>query len=106
MFPTFLAHFIITLRMYIDGCSLPALFHSITLQPWWLPYLESPVHSEFQTFIYSFTWEDPHKDLEYIDMGPKDTVFAITSAGDNILHYAINAKPAKIHAVDVNPWLV
>ena len=35
-----------------------------------------------------------------------DTIFAIASAGDNVLHYAINARPKRIHAVDMNPWLV
>jgi Protein of unknown function (DUF3419) len=73
-------------------------------QPWRLPYVESPVHLEFRTFIYSFTWEDPAKDLEHLELSEHDSILAITSAGDNVLHYAINAQPARIHSVDMNPW--
>lgn len=42
--------------------------------------------------------------MRHLQLTSADTVFAITSAGDNILHYAINATPARIHAVDMNPW--
>ncbi|KAF8325155.1 S-adenosyl-L-methionine-dependent methyltransferase [Cantharellus anzutake] len=89
--------------MPLIGTKPKNAFYYHIASPWRMPYLESPIHSEFRTFIYSFTWEDPAKDLDYLDIGPKDTVFAITSAGDNILHYAINARPGKIHTVDMNP---
>ena len=80
--------------------------HCILFQPWRLPYFESSGHAEFRTFIYSFTWEDPEEDLRHLQLTAQDTVFAITSAGDNVLHYAINSKPRCIHAVDMNPWCV
>lgn len=32
----------------------------ISLQPWRLPYYDHPVHKEFRTFIYSFTWVGLH----------------------------------------------
>lgn len=41
-----------------------------------------------------------------MQLSSEDTIFAITSAGDNVLHYAINSKPRRIHAVDMNPWWV
>jgi betaine lipid synthase len=44
--------------------------------------------------------------MRYLQLTSEDTVFAITSAGDNVLHYAINAKPRCIHTVDINPWCV
>ncbi|KAF5385883.1 hypothetical protein D9615_002476 [Tricholomella constricta] len=72
-------------------------------QPWRLPYYEQPVHKEFRTFIYSFTWEDPFEDMRYLDLSKDDYMFVITSAGDNALHYAIEARPQRIHCVDMNP---
>lgn len=42
--------------------------------------------------------------MRHLELSEKDSVFAITSAGDNVLHYAIAAQPALIHAVDMNPW--
>lgn len=50
-----------------------------------------------------FTWEDPYVDIEYMNIKPTDSVLCITSAGDNALHYAIAARPERIHAVDMNP---
>lgn len=62
--------------------------------------------------------------MKHLDLGHDDSMFVITSAGDNALHYAIAAKPRrvssvisysgrrilmrlyKIHCVDVNPWYV
>ncbi|KIM63223.1 hypothetical protein SCLCIDRAFT_1214338 [Scleroderma citrinum Foug A] len=78
-------------------------FHYQLGKPWRLPYYEQPVHKEFRTFIYSFTWEDPFEDMKYLDLGPDDAILAITSAGDNALHYAIAAQPKRIHCVDMNP---
>ncbi|TFK44649.1 hypothetical protein BDQ12DRAFT_593303 [Crucibulum laeve] len=78
-------------------------FHYQIEKPWRLPYYEQQVHKEFRTFIYSFTWEDPFVDMEYLQLSSKDTMLAITSAGDNALHYAISAQPQRIHCVDMNP---
>jgi betaine lipid synthase len=47
--------------------------------------------------------EDPVVDLQHMQVTENDTIFAIASAGDNVLHYAINARPKRIHAVDMNP---
>ncbi|KAK4052298.1 hypothetical protein OIO90_004379 [Microbotryomycetes sp. JL221] len=72
-----------------------------------LPYLDSPVHKEFRTWIYGFTWEDPAVDMQHLKLTDEDHVLCITSAGDNALHYAIDGpkgqQPRRIHAVDMNP---
>ncbi|KAF8130541.1 hypothetical protein EV363DRAFT_1450349 [Boletus edulis] len=78
-------------------------FHYHVGNPWRLPYYEQPVHKEFRTFIYSFTWEDPFEDMKHLNLGPDDSMLVITSAGDNALHYAIAAQPRRIHCVDMNP---
>ncbi|KAJ7647411.1 hypothetical protein FB45DRAFT_893372 [Roridomyces roridus] len=78
-------------------------FHYHLNTPWRLPYYEQPVHKEFRTFIYSFTWEDPFEDMKHLGLTSADHVFAITSAGDNALHYAVAAAPQRIHCVDMNP---
>ena len=71
------------------------------------------MHKEFRTFVYSFTWvgrrsiipalhlltkqkEDPSEDVKYLKLTSYDSVFVITSAGDNALHYAIAAKPKHV----------
>lgn len=69
---------------------------------WRVPYIDSAFTDMFRTWIYGFVWEDPTVDMRLCNIGPKDTVFCITSAGDNALHYAIEGKPFRIHAVDMN----
>lgn len=60
-------------------------------------------HTQFKNeYIYAFTWEDSRVDQRLLKLGPEDVVLAITSAGDNILSYALQS-PARIHAVDLNP---
>lgn len=60
-------------------------------------------HAQFQNeYIYAFTWEDPKVDKELLKITSDDSILAITSAGDNILSYAL-CKPRRIHAVDLNP---
>ncbi|KAJ6499386.1 hypothetical protein C8R45DRAFT_114363 [Mycena sanguinolenta] len=78
-------------------------FHYHLNRHWRLPYYEQPVHKEFRTFIYSFTWEDPLEDMKHLQLSSKDSMFVITSAGDNALHYAAAAGPQRIHCVDMNP---
>ncbi|KAJ3925991.1 MAG: hypothetical protein NXY57DRAFT_1030425 [Lentinula lateritia] len=78
-------------------------FHYQVNKPWRLPYYEHPVHKEFRTFVYSFTWEDPYVDVMHLELSKDDSMFVITSAGDNALHYAIAASPRTIHCVDMNP---
>ncbi|KAL9101907.1 MAG: hypothetical protein Q9163_002873 [Psora crenata] len=54
-------------------------------------------------YIYSFTWEDPRVDQRLLKIGSNDTVLCVTSAGDNVLDYILQAAPRRIHAVDLNP---
>lgn len=56
----------------------------------------------FRTWVYGFVWEDPRVDMRLCDITENDTVLCITSAGDNALHYAIEGRPRRIHAVDMN----
>jgi betaine lipid synthase len=60
-------------------------------------------HTQFKNeYIYAFTWEDSRVDDRLLKLSSEDVVLAITSAGDNILSYALSS-PARIHAVDLNP---
>ncbi|KIY74282.1 S-adenosyl-L-methionine-dependent methyltransferase [Cylindrobasidium torrendii FP15055 ss-10] len=78
-------------------------FHYQVQNRWRLPYYDNPIHKDFRTFIYSFTWEDPMEDMKHLRLSSQDSMFVITSAGDNALHYAVNARPKRIHCVDMNP---
>ena len=51
--------------------------------------------------VYNQCWEDPARDQEALDLGPGDRVLAITSAGCNVLDYALRG--ARVLAVDANP---
>ncbi|OCH83848.1 hypothetical protein OBBRIDRAFT_870211, partial [Obba rivulosa] len=81
---------------------LPSFFYQN--ERWRLYYDETlPKHTQFgNKYIYAFTWEDPAEDQRLLNIGTDDVVFAITSAGDNILTYALQ-RPRSIHAVDLNP---
>ncbi|GAM82441.1 hypothetical protein ANO11243_004210 [Dothideomycetidae sp. 11243] len=71
----------------------------------WRVYYDEqlPKHEQFgDEYIYAFTWEDSRADARLLKIGSEDVILAITSAGDNILSYAIE-KPKRIHAVDLNP---
>lgn len=58
-------------------------------------------HTQFKDeYIYAFTWEDSRVDSRILKITPNDVILAITSAGDNILHYAVD-RPKRIHAVDL-----
>lgn len=60
-------------------------------------------HTQFNhEYIYAFTWEDSRVDQRLLQLNSDDVILAITSAGDNILSYALE-KPKRIHAVDLNP---
>ena len=52
--------------------------------------------------VYNSCWEDPRLDRCALNLVPDDTVLVITSAGCNVLDYALD-KPRHIYAVDVNP---
>ncbi|KAJ4305041.1 hypothetical protein N0V90_000571 [Kalmusia sp. IMI 367209] len=60
-------------------------------------------HTRFNnSYIYAFTWEDDRADARLLKVTSDDVVLAITSAGDNILSYCLDA-PRRVHAVDLNP---
>lgn len=60
-------------------------------------------HRQFgDEYIYAFTWEDNRMDSRLLKITSEDVILAITSAGDNILSYALE-RPKRIHAVDLNP---
>src|SRR5215831_16596862 len=58
------------------------------------------IHS--RNLIYNQCWEDPAVDNAVLNIGPRDRIVMITSAGCNALDYMIH-DPAAIHCVDVNP---
>jgi S-adenosylmethionine-diacylglycerol 3-amino-3-carboxypropyl transferase len=57
------------------------------------------IHS--RNLIYNTCWEDPRIDRMALNLGADDTVLTITSAGCNVLDYALLA-PRQIYAVDIN----
>ncbi|KAK4195829.1 hypothetical protein QBC40DRAFT_352239 [Triangularia verruculosa] len=81
---------------------LPSFFYQ---NHHWRIYYDDQLqkHTQFKDeYIYAFTWEDSRVDREILKLGRDDVVLAITSAGDNILSYAMQS-PARIHAIDLNP---
>lgn len=61
-------------------------------------------HTRFNnSYIYAFAWEDARVDQRLLRLTADDAVLAITSGGDNLLSYLVDAAPHRIHAVDVNP---
>ncbi|KAI9293726.1 hypothetical protein K502DRAFT_366453 [Neoconidiobolus thromboides FSU 785] len=69
-----------------------------------MPYNPTrPCHTQFDTYIYAFTWEDPREDIKVLDLNPEDEMFVITSAGDNALDYLCHADIKRIHCIDMNP---
>lgn len=40
--------------------------------------------------------EDPMEDMRHLQLSKNDSILVITSAGDNALHYAINAQPKRV----------
>jgi S-adenosylmethionine-diacylglycerol 3-amino-3-carboxypropyl transferase len=55
-----------------------------------------------RNLVYNTCWEDPAIDRVALEIGPADTLLAISSAGCNVLDYALLA-PKQIFAVDANP---
>jgi betaine lipid synthase len=51
-------------------------------------------------YIYAFTWEDSRVDARMLKVNNEDVILALTSAGCNILSFALE-KPKRIHAVDL-----
>jgi len=55
-----------------------------------------------RALVYNTCWEDPAVDRAALNLTPDDRLLVITSAGCNVLDYALTG-PACIHAVDANP---
>jgi len=55
-----------------------------------------------RSLIYNTCWEDPAVDRMALGAQPGDTLLVITSAGCNVLDYALTGV-RRIHAVDANP---
>jgi S-adenosylmethionine-diacylglycerol 3-amino-3-carboxypropyl transferase len=55
-----------------------------------------------RSLVYNTCWEDPAVDRRALALGPDDRVLVITSAGCNVLDYALQG-PRRIFAVDANP---
>ena len=55
-----------------------------------------------RALVYNTCWEDPAVDRLALQLGHNDTLLVITSAGCNVLDYALTG-PHRIHAVDANP---
>ncbi len=55
-----------------------------------------------RALVYNTCWEDPAVDRLALNPGADDTLMVITSAGCNVLDYALTG-PRRIHAVDANP---
>ena len=55
-----------------------------------------------RSLVYNTCWEDPAVDRVALQLRPQHTLLVITSAGCNVLDYAL-AGPRRIHAVDANP---
>ncbi|KAF2157148.1 S-adenosyl-L-methionine-dependent methyltransferase [Myriangium duriaei CBS 260.36] len=71
----------------------------------WRVYYDEQLqkHQQFgDEYIYAFTWEDSRADARLLKITSEDVILAITSAGDNVLSYALDS-PKRIHAVDLNP---
>jgi S-adenosylmethionine-diacylglycerol 3-amino-3-carboxypropyl transferase len=55
-----------------------------------------------RSLVYNTCWEDPAVDRQALALTPEDTMLVITSAGCNVLDYALTGVK-RIHAVDANP---
>ena len=55
-----------------------------------------------RALVYNTCWEDPAVDRQVLGIAPDDRMLVITSAGCNVLDYALLG-PQCIHAVDANP---
>jgi len=51
--------------------------------------------------VYNTCWEDPRLDRVALELGPRDNVMVITSAGCNALDYVLT-EPNHVYAVDMN----
>ncbi|MFN0040736.1 MAG: DUF3419 family protein [Burkholderiales bacterium] len=55
-----------------------------------------------RSLVYNTCWEDPAVDRQALNIEPSDNILVITSAGCNVLDYALMS-PHHVFAVDANP---
>lgn len=55
----------------------------------------------FQGLVYTQIWEDPRVDAQALQLDDTSRVFAISSAGCNVLNYLVH-EPERVLAVDLN----
>ena len=55
-----------------------------------------------RSLVYNTCWEDPAIDRQALKLSSNEHVMVITSAGCNVLDYALTG-PAHVYAVDMNP---
>jgi len=55
-----------------------------------------------RALVYNTCWEDPAVDRQALAITPSDRMLVITSAGCNVLDYAL-CGPGEIYAIDANP---
>ncbi|MCL4192405.1 MAG: DUF3419 family protein [Thermoguttaceae bacterium] len=72
----------------------------MSIQDWLSARVFRLVHGH--QLVYNTCWEDPRLDRVALELGPRDRVLVITSAGCNALDYAL-AGAGHVYAVDVNP---
>lgn len=58
-------------------------------------------HIHSNNLVYNASWEDPRLDRAALEISPDDSIVVITSAGCNVLDYALQ-RPRRIFAVDMN----
>ena len=80
------------------------MLHSSDSQPAGLGETESDAHPIPYSGRLMFTqsWEDPACDIAALRPQPGETMFAVTSGGDNVLEFLL-CDPARLIAVDLNP---
>lgn len=71
----------------------------MALSEWWNGVYFGWVHGN--NLVYNTCWEDPRIDRKALELTPQDSVMVITSAGCNVLDYALES-PKEVHAVDMN----
>ncbi len=89
------------------GLSLPVtsfLPETMKRQPSLLDHIDQRVFDAIysRSLVYNTCWEDPAVDRRALQLQESDNVLVITSAGCNVLDYAL-AGARSIHAVDANP---
>jgi S-adenosylmethionine-diacylglycerol 3-amino-3-carboxypropyl transferase len=72
----------------------------MTILTWLSGRVFNLVHSH--NLVYNTCWEDPRLDRIALKISADDRLLVITSAGCNVLDYAL-VGPAHIYAVDMNP---